>query len=337
MKLAGLLSSTICVINSVINIGAYKIKYHPTENRCVYVKDLILPLWEYEKRDLKNLFNQYPLIIFRDVNKVLDPKEFLEFLTIFDENYDKQALLYPKKYPEQMLQPFDQLPNCNHIAPRGNFIRKEIFGLNNLNVTPSHAFINNYVWHTDLLGHPEKNPGVVTGFYIMKSPVIGGETDFISAETIYENLDRKSNNIIKDAKVIINRHNFALGNKIMDYSGSYRLKDSDIKFPKFNVPIPILYPPETKFQTNKVLIMPSFVENIVGYTINQTDMYMRYLMETAILPNRFSIKWKNGDVCVFNNRCFIHSSTPARNYLDLKNNERILLQAFLPTKNKFVY
>jgi alpha-ketoglutarate-dependent taurine dioxygenase len=301
------------------------------------VENLIFPLWTNEKIDLKNLFNKYPLIIFRNINKVLEPSEFINFLTIFDPEYDKNALENPRKYPNQILQPFDQLPIYKHIAPRGNFFRKEIFGIKNLNVTPSAAFINNYVWHTDLLGHPEKNPGIVTGFYIMKSPVIGGETDFISAETIYENLDKKSMNMIKDTNVIINRHNFALGNKIMDYSGSYRIKDSDLKFPKYNVQIPMLFQSENKYQTNKVLLMPSFVENIVGLTNSQTDFRMKYLMENSILPYRFSIKWKDGDLCVFNNRCFLHSSTPARNYLELEKNERILLQVFLPTNNKFVY
>jgi hypothetical protein len=59
-------------------------------------------------------------------------------------------------------------------------------------------------------------------------------------------------------------------------------------------------------------------------------------MENFVLPYRFSIQWKEGDICVFNNRCFIHSSTPARNYLDLDLNERLIFQTFLPTKKKLI-
>ena len=79
--------------------------------------------------------------------------------------------------------------------------------------------------------------------------------------------------------------------------------------------------------------MPSFVENIVGLSIEETDKKMKYFMEKFVLPHRFSIQWVEGDICVFNNRCFIHSSTPARNYLELDNKERLLFQVFLPTKN----
>jgi hypothetical protein len=127
--------------------------------------------------------------------------------------------------------------------------------------------------------------------------------------------------------------NFAFGNKIMDYSGSYKIKDTDTKFPEHNVKIPIIYPPETEYQTHKVLIMPSFVENIVGFNFEETNKKMKYFMEKFVLPHRFSIQWKERDICVFNNRCFIHSSTPAKNYLELDNNERLLFQVFLPTKN----
>jgi hypothetical protein len=55
-------------------------------------------------------------------------------------------------------------------------------------------------------------------------------------------------------------------------------------------------------------------------------------MLNKVLPYRTSIQWKKGDLAVFNNRRFIHSSTPARNYLDNKDSsKRFLLQAFIPT------
>jgi len=56
-------------------------------------------------------------------------------------------------------------------------------------------------------------------------------------------------------------------------------------------------------------------------------------MYEKVLPHRFSIQWKKGDLGVFNNRRFIHSSTPARNYLEFEDISKILLlQTFLPTK-----
>jgi alpha-ketoglutarate-dependent taurine dioxygenase len=286
--------------------------------------------------EVKKLFKRHPLLIFRNPNKKLSPSEFIDFLTLFDEDCDKEALKYPSKNPLQILQPFDQLPDCQHVSPRGNFYRNSLLGIKHINVKPGEKFISNYVWHTDLLGHPEKNPGVITGFHIIKNPIIGGDTDFISGETIFENLNEEQIKVWNNSRLIVNRENFAFGNKIMDYSGSYRVKDSDIKFPEGNVKIPIIFPPETIYQKSKVLIMPSFVEYIEGYNISETDKKLKYFMENFVLPYRFSIQWKEGDICVFNNRCFIHSSTPARNYLDLDLNERLIFQTFLPTKKKLI-
>lgn len=322
------------------NIISFETIIHPIERRCLYINNLIFPVSKNEINELKQLFNEHPLLVFRNPTKRLSPNEFIYFLTIFDDESDKEAIKNPDKYPNQMLQPFDQLPDCKHVAPRGCFVKDNLYGINHINVKPGQPFISNYVWHTDLLGHPDKNPGIVTGFHILKNPVIGGETDFISGETIYENLPTKTIKKITSSRVIINRHNFAFGNKVMDYSGSYRIKDSDIKFPEHNVEIPIVFPPETKYQKHKVLVMPSFIENIVGFSISQTDNATKFFMEKFVLPYRFSIQWREGDICVFNNRCFIHSSTPARNYLDLNlfsETERLLLQTFLPTKNVFKY
>lgn len=316
---------------------SFNINIHPIEKRCLYVNNLNFPIKYNELLELKNLFNRHPLLIFRNCNKKLSPKEFIDFLTIFDEDCDKEALENPDKYPKQMLQPFDQFPDCKHVAPRGNFVKKDFYGIKSIDVKPSNQFISNYLWHTDLLGHIEKNPGIITGFHIIKTPVIGGDTDFISGETIYENLGEKTIKILNNTKLIINRQNFAFGNKIMDYSGSYRIKDSDFKFPEGDIEIPLIFPPETKYQKHKLLITPSFIENIIGCSIIETDKKIKFLMETYILPHRFSIQWKEGDICVFNNRCFIHSSTPARNYLELSNNERLLFQTFLPTKKLFTF
>jgi hypothetical protein len=55
-------------------------------------------------------------------------------------------------------------------------------------------------------------------------------------------------------------------------------------------------------------------------------------MTKKVLPHRVSIQWKRGDLAVFNNRRFIHSSTPARHYMDNPDSsKRLLLQTFIPT------
>ena len=60
-------------------------------------------------------------------------------------------------------------------------------------------------------------------------------------------------------------------------------------------------------------------------------------MLNKVLPHRVSIQWKKNDLAVFNNRKFIHSSTPARNYLyNQDSSTRLLLQTFIPTNKSLI-
>ena len=76
----------------------------------------------------QKLFEKKPLLVFRNnLNQPLNPNQFINFLTNFDNNYDQDALLNPEQNIKQMLQPFDKIPECNHVAPRGNFKNNNLF------------------------------------------------------------------------------------------------------------------------------------------------------------------------------------------------------------------
>ena len=78
--------------------------------------------------------------------------------------------------------------------------------------------------------------------------------------------------------------------------------------------------------------MPTFFEKVVGWTVKESRQWMQSFMNKHVLPHRVSVQWKTGDLAVFNNRRFIHSSNPARNYMDnADSNKRLLLQTFIPT------
>jgi hypothetical protein len=300
----------ILFFNIFIIANCYKFSVHPLENKCafVYECDIERP----NTKILLELFNDYPLLIFRNnINSNnINPKKFIDFLTIFDPNADIEAINNPDLYPEQLLQPFDQFPDCKHVAPIGNFNRK------------------NYVWNADMLGHKSKKLNKITGFHIFEQPLIGGNTDFISGETIYDNLPDIYKDKIKNVKVVVNRKNFYFGNKEMDYSGSYKIQDSNIKFPEDNIILPIFFPTEEK--KGSILLLPSFIENIVGISDRESNKLMKHFMINHVLPYRISIQWKKGDICVLNNKKYIHSDTPAINFIE--KNERLLFQAFVPTK-----
>jgi len=326
-----MLKLILITIHLMISLSL-KITIHPLENKICYIYGIknINKIDTHTLSHLKNIFKKHPLLIFKDIDPV-SPKEFINFLTNFDPDHDIDAINNPDKYPNQMLQPFDQFPDCKHVAPRGNIELHNFYDIKNIKVKPSDSFINNYLWHVDLLGHEYKLPNVITGFYIIESPLIGGETDFISAEKIYENLDEQEKEACNNMLIEINRKKFIMKDKILDYSGSSRLENYE-EYNEGQTFIPLVYAPEDNYEKPKILILPSFFEKVVGWDIEESREWIKNFMYNHVLPHRISIQWKKGDLALFNNRRFIHSSTPARNYLDFKDKpNRLLLQTFLPT------
>ena len=90
-----------------------------------------------------------------------------------------------------------------------------------------------------MVGHDFKLPNVVTGFQIIKQPLIGGNTDFISGETIYENLTPEEKIACENMLIEINRRKFITGQMLQDYSGVNRLEkfipneEGTVKIPLF--------------------------------------------------------------------------------------------------------
>lgn len=317
----------IISILSVINpITCYKIIKHPLEKRIGYVKNLK----HLDKNTLNNLhqdFQTYPMLIFKDL-KDLNPQEFLEFACNFDEYADMEIVKNPNEHITKSLQPFDQLPSVPNVAPRGYMNITNLFGLKHLEVAPFTPFVDNYIYHVDMLGHEFKRPNVVTGFKIIKQPPAGGETVFISGETVFENLSFDEQLALKNILVINNRRKFITGTISQNLAGTTRTENF-VPIDLGNVEIPLIY------DTGKipcVLMMPSFMEKISGLPVKESREFMRNFMETKVLPYKITIDWKEGDIAIFNNRRFIHSSTPAQTYINNEDNsERLLLQCFIPT------
>ena len=314
-----------------ISVNSLRIQYHPLESRIAYIYDIknINKIDHFEMSLLTELFQKHPLLIFKNIDNI-SPNEFIDFVKYFDPDCDEEALLNPDKYPNQILQPFDQFPDCKHVAPRGNIELNNYYNINNIKIKPSKGFINNYLWHTDLLGHESKLPNVITSFYIVNQPLIGGDTDFISGETIYEHLTRDEQIACENILVEINKKKIINNQIMIDYAGVNRLEDYT---ESENIIIPIVFAPDNDKEKPRILIMPTFFEKVVGWNIRESRSWINYFMNNKVLPYRVSIQWKKGDLAIFNNRRFIHSSTPARNYLDNRDsNERLLLQTFIPTK-----
>ena len=312
----------------------FRLLQHPLEKRIAYIDGLtakdIKNIDKTTLSHLQDLFKIHPLLIFKDIEDV-SPTEFINFVKNFDKDHDVDALKNPQENKLQILQPFDQFPDCNHVAPRGNLELINYNGITKLNIKPSDHFVNNYLWHTDILGHEYKLPNVVTGFYIIEQPLIGGDTDFISGETVYENLSNEEQMASHNILIEINRRKFATNDFKMDYAGVNRLEWFESR-EDGNTRIPLVFAPDDISEKPRILLMPTFFEKVVGWSVQDSREWIQQFMLNKVLPYRTSIQWKKGDLAVFNNRRFIHSSTPAKNYLDNKDSsKRLLLQTFIPT------
>jgi len=322
----------LIILLNFLHISSFKLLQHPLEKRIGYIYDLknINKIDPISMNNLLYIFKKYPLLIFKNLDNV-SPTDFLNFVKNFDENYDDEALKFPEENQHQMLQPFDQFPDCKHVAPRGNIELLDFYNIKNIKIQPHKPFINNYLWHTDILGHEYKIPPVVTGFYILEQPLIGGDTDFISGETIYENLTSEEKIASHNMLIEINRRKFITNNLEIDYAGVNRLEEFE-KSLEGNTQIPLVYAPNNNCEKPRILIMPTFFERVVGWSIKDSRNWIKNFMNEKVLPHRVSVQWKKGDLAVFNNRRFIHSSTPAKNYLNnLSSSKRLLLQTFIPT------
>ena len=312
--------------------NAFRLSLHPIDKRIVYISEVkhLDKLNDSIINYLRLLFERHPLLIFRNQDNV-SPDTFLNFVKNFDESYDKDALENPENHQNQMLQPFDQFPDCKHVAPRGNIELLNFHNIKNIKISPYDPFVNNYLWHTDILGHEYKLPNVVTGFYIIEQPLIGGDTDFISGEAIYENLTEEEQKACKNMLIEINRRKFITNTLEIDYAGVNRLENY-LEREDGNTQIPLVYAPDNENEKPRILLMPTFFEKVVGWSVADSRNWIKKFMNEKVLPHRVSIQWRKGDLAVFNNRRFIHSSTPARNYLDnLNSPKRLLLQTFIPT------
>ena len=329
-----LLSLSLLSLLFFIDVSqSYNLKTHPLESRILYVYGFknIHAINKENKEVLQTLFKKHPLMIFKGLDQV-SPKEFLNFVKQFDPDRDEAALEKPEEKHTQMLQPFDQFPDCNHVAPRGNVELRDFYNIKEIKITPYDAFVNNYVWHTDILGHDYKMPNVITGFYIIEQPQIGGDTDFISGETIYEHLSPEEQVASKNILMEINRRKFVTNTLKIDYAGICRSEEY-VEGVEGGNQLPLVTAPDDPTENFRVLLQPTFFEKVVGWSVKESREWITKFMVEKVLPHRVSVQWQKGDLAVFNNRRFMHSSTPTRFYTDNKySSKRLLLQTFIPTK-----
>lgn len=326
----------------VSKILSFEFVKHPLEKRICYVQgiDDVRLLTRNEFRKCQQQFDQEsPMLIFQNQPEI-SPHEFLDFAKLFDEHRDEEALNSKSSNQsywqnEQMLQPFDQFPDCKHVAPRGNYFLEDYYGCKNLNVEPGEFFKEHYLWHADTWAHHSKRMNKITAFNVIKQPLIGGETDFISGETVYEKLTEVERLFYRYLIVEVSRESFLKNMVSMDYSGSEYENELDFELsPDFLSESPLIhFPHVNSYEKPSMILTPILIHKIKGLNVDESRKIISRMVKKNLLPHRVSIQWKKGDIAVFNNKLFMHSNTPANNYLKNKqSNQRFLLQTFIPTR-----
>lgn len=130
----------------------------------------------------------------------------------------------------------------------------------------------------------------------------------------------------------INRRKFVTNTLKIDYAGICRSEEY-VEGTEGGNQLPLVTAPDDATENFRVLLQPTFFEKVVGWSVKESREWITKFMVEKVLPYRVSVQWQKGDLAVFNNRRFMHSSTPTRFYTDNKySSKRLLLQTFIPTK-----
>jgi len=330
----------LCI--SKIATGVMRILPHPLEKHIAYVYDYSNP----SAGSLRDLLRQHPLLIFPNMGH-LKPEEFAEFVKGFDADCDEAAWLDPVKNPMQWLQPFDSFLAYPQIAPRGHTRGDSICGVSHLYLEPRQSRLNRYEWQSEMMGHSFKLPPSVTGYYFVDQPVIGGETDFISGETVFENLSKEEQLASISLLTEVNRQKIITqwfgpkGESVptgvgLDYAGITR-NETYVRHRYGNTQLPLVYAPNDAGASPSLILSPVFFERLVGWSIDKSREWLQRFMLEKVLPHRVTVQWRKGDLAVFCNRRWMVSATPSRNYLDNRlNNTRLMLKTLIPTNRDLI-
>jgi len=283
----------IFLLNILLVNSFYLIK-HPIEKRIAFIHDIkdITKVDESTINDLQELYKIYPLLIFKNLD-IVSPNDFFNFVQRFDNDNYVQLLEY---YQRETLQISDNLLDYDYRYQKENIDLLNFFNVKNLNMK-----LYNSNWCTNTLGNEYKLSNIASGIFIMKDSPIWDSTDFISSETIYENLNPDEQLYIENI-FIENKNNIIFDNiNIIDKI------------------IPILYKSNNIYEKSKILIMPSLIEKIIGWGTKDSRNWINNFMKNKVLPYKVNIKWEKGDLAIFNNNRFMHTSTPGKNYINNLN------------------
>ena len=306
-------------------INAFSITF-PTfaKNKAIISNIDIKYLNKNDIYEFKKIFNKIPVIIFK--NQKISPSQYYDFVSIFDDNYNNSISLYTSK--PNTIQNIPQVELINKVK------KKNIFDTENKNYIIKNEIYEsdyNYLWHQDVVGSCNYLPPVVSSMYMLTTPSHSDDTLFSSYEDAYDMMDINMKTELSKLTVI---HSNSIERQLestFDYSGlridnKYRYIDDIFR----ESPL-IVYSDYTQQRKSLLLNPKKFLRFKELKKSDSYDLY-RHIMKKYVLRNNniISHHWEDYDLCIFNNRKVVHSSSPKASY---KNN-RIFLQCRLASNEQ---
>ena len=275
---------------------------------------------------LNILFNKIPVIIFK--NQKLTPNEYYKFIKLFDNNYNSNISLH--SYNNNTIP---SVPQVELICKNSKNIIDNNKIFKNLNIDNDINDFYNYLWHQDVTGSYKYISPIISSMYMLVSPLHNDDTLFASYEDAYDLMDINLKKQIERYNVIHSNSKKRQKNSIFDYTGLRRdinyIYDDDILTEN---PF-VVY--SDKYKTRKTFALnPKKFLRFKELSLDDSYNLYRHIMKKYVIRNDniISHHWEDYDLCIFNNRKLIHTSSPKCAY----NNERIYLQCRLAT-NEPIY
>ena len=286
------------------------------------IKDINLrKLDQQTTEDLQFLFKTTPVLVFE--NQDLIPEEQFYICTLFDKYHNTKKC-----------HPFHdtQIDSVEQIALRGKGLADR-FGVKSVPIYNGRQFLFTPLWHQDLVGVKDVNPSVVSSMYMIKTPPKGGETKFASLENAYDNmsfLDRslygKLNSVYSHKLALLPQMDFTGYGKLYKYWEEAEFTEQD---KSYMVSQPLVVYADKETTRKSLMLTPNKLYHFENTSFEKSQEIVRYIMQHYVLtPNNVgSLKYREKDLAIFNNRKVIHTSSPTAEY----DEDRLFSLLFLGT------
>jgi len=306
------LITLILYLNIFTVIFSYSITFPTFNNNKAIISNVdVKSLTKKDIIEFKKLFNKIPVIIYK--NQKITAEQYYKFISYFDDFHNNNISLY------------NHVKNSIPSVPYVELIQSKNKSNKYINLDDSY----NYLWHQDVTGSPKYITPIISSMYMLSSPSFGDDTLFASYEDAYDIMDSKLKKTLQKYTVIHSNSKKRQEYSTYDYNGlrydnKYRFKD-DI----FTENPLVIYSDNTSTKKTLCLNPKKFLKFKELNYQDSNDLY-RHIMKKYVLrtDNVIIHHWDDYDLCIFNNRKLIHTSSPKAVY---NNKDRIYLQCRLST------